>query len=617
MLLSIALDLIQRCKISVIPANSNKEPIASWKEYQKSLPVPEKVVSWFGNNSKNFLGVVCGSVSGNLQALDMDLKYDLTGTLKQDFDELINNTNPDLLSKLLIQKTMSGGYHYIFKCSEIEGNKKLASRAVLPDEKSHDADKMRVVLETRAEGGYIVFAPSEGYEIVQGDAYSIPEISPEERALLFAAAKSFNTYIKEEEAIPDRVVDSKVYEGLSPLDDFDARVPCSQMINLLRKYGWKEAFVKGDVYYLTRPGKTSGVSATYNKVPNRLYVFTTNSTFDNGRTYRACAVRAILDNNGDFSVTASQISREGYGNAVVVDEKKKVEVKEDEKKPAKIVKANGLLQKIKRIWEFGMYRGEHPGWDLLEKKFRIGKGQLTVISGIPTHGKSEFFDDMARRVAERHKWKTMVFSPENYPYETHVIKLVEKYNGSPFSGPNRMAGVEVDVAVDFVDRHFLFIDAGTDEVSLSSILLSAEKQIEESGLDMLLIDPWNELEDEKKEGESDHKFIGRTLKMLRKWARKYNIALFIIAHPIKLRSKVGEDPPVPTAYDIADSSHWFNKPDNILIVYRNQDDSVTVYVQKIKQKPFGRKGEVHYLYDRKNGRYDDYIPDLDEQVGGF
>jgi len=74
------------------------------------------------------VGLVCGKVSGNVEVLDIDLKYDLTGTLNQRFKKLIGQLDKDLLSKMVVQKTVSGGYHFIYRCSFIEGNQRLAAR---------------------------------------------------------------------------------------------------------------------------------------------------------------------------------------------------------------------------------------------------------------------------------------------------------------------------------------------------------------------------------------------------------------------------------------------------------------------------------------------------------
>lgn len=129
------------------------------------------------------VGLVCGKLSGNVEVIDIDLKYSLDGLLYENYKRLINEINPEIIKKLVIQKTMNGGYHFIYRCEKIEGNLKLASRSTTNDEKNKTYleelskgatkeeskkratnDKVRVLLETRGEGGMIVCYPSKGYE---------------------------------------------------------------------------------------------------------------------------------------------------------------------------------------------------------------------------------------------------------------------------------------------------------------------------------------------------------------------------------------------------------------------------------------------------------------------
>ena len=156
------------------------------------------------------VGLVCGKLSGGVEVIDIDQKYSLDGQLYENYKRLINEINPAIIPKLVIQKTMNGGFHFIYRCEKIEGNLKLASRATTNDEKNKTYlaeiaknvtkeeatkragnDKVRVLLETRGEGGMIVCFPSKGYEFIQGDWYSISELTLDERETLFNIARQF------------------------------------------------------------------------------------------------------------------------------------------------------------------------------------------------------------------------------------------------------------------------------------------------------------------------------------------------------------------------------------------------------------------------------------------
>ena len=103
---------------SIIPLNSDKSPkVKSWTEYQKNRITD---LSIFKDNN---IGLICGEISGNLFAIDIDCKYDLTGTLYQDLKELIENSKEGLFEKFQINTTKNNGYHLIFSCEIILNDK--------------------------------------------------------------------------------------------------------------------------------------------------------------------------------------------------------------------------------------------------------------------------------------------------------------------------------------------------------------------------------------------------------------------------------------------------------------------------------------------------------------
>jgi twinkle protein len=103
---------------------------------------------------------------------------------------------------------------------------------------------------------------------------------------------------------------------------------------------------------------------------------------------------------------------------------------------------------------------------------------------------------------------------------------------------------------------------------------------------------------------SETEFIGKCLRKSRKFARKNDIHLFIIAHPTKLLKNKDGEYPIPELWDVSGSAHWRNKADNGICVHRDYEKNETViYVQKIKFKYCGKQGECILKYDLKSGRY--------------
>ncbi len=306
-----AANKLAACGLSIIPVKYDKKPnVISWKPFQENIPDAFQITDMF---SKNTFGVaiIAGSVSGNLEALDEDLKYDLTGTMHDEFVSSLNEQAPELYDKLLIQKTTSGGHHFIYRCTVVDGNLKLASRPATDEEQQKNThEKQKVLFETRGEGGYFVFTPTQGYEIIQGNIESIVEITPEDREILLSVARSFDQCPKE--FVPPKFKQESNFTGLSPFNDYNKR---GDVIGLLEKHGWTTAYTKGTKTFLKRPGNTKATqSANFDRDKNWFTVFSTSTEFEIQKAYLPYAVYAVLECNNDFSTASKQLYEAGYGD---------------------------------------------------------------------------------------------------------------------------------------------------------------------------------------------------------------------------------------------------------------------------------------------------------------
>ena len=110
--------------INTIAVNENKQAIFPWKVYQEQMVTEEELSRQMSDNRAKGVAIICGSVSGNVEVIDIDTKYET-----YDLWEAIRSAIPsELLTKLHIVKTRSNGKHLIYKCEAIEGNQKLAQR---------------------------------------------------------------------------------------------------------------------------------------------------------------------------------------------------------------------------------------------------------------------------------------------------------------------------------------------------------------------------------------------------------------------------------------------------------------------------------------------------------
>jgi twinkle protein len=232
---------------------------------------------------------------------------------------------------------------------------------------------------------------------------------------------------------------------------------------------------------------------------------------------------------------------------------------------------------------------------------------LNIITGIPGHGKSSIMDAIMVSLSKLHNFRWGIFSPENHPQYFHIQKLMELWEGkSFFVGNNCFDRESYEACKTEMLPYFCFFNPSEDHLKLSYILELAEFEMESNHLDGIVIDPWNELEDELNDRETETKFIGRALGKCRRFARKHDLIFYILAHPKMMYKKPGEKKyEVPRLYHISGSANWYNRTDNGLCIYRNfekGEESIDIHVQKIKFKSHGAVGAIKMKYDFFTGR---------------
>lgn len=298
--------------ISVVPTDDHKRSIVPWKKYQSEIATAEELSGMFNNAKAKGLAVICGQVSGNLEVIDIDTKYDLTGELYREYTSAIAEHNTSLLDRLLIVQTKSGGYHFYYRCECIQGNQKLAQRPCSEEERTANPNvSVQVLIETRGEGGYVVAPPSDGYTTVQGKA--VPVITLDERELLLELARSFNQVVAEPVKQSQPVSDQSRY-STSPFEDFNARGDAEIV---LLNHGWMFIYERNGRRYYRRPGKTEGVSGDYWTEKKWFSVFTTSSQFEPGKAYNPAGVFCMLEAGNDWKACYTKLIGMNYGQKKV------------------------------------------------------------------------------------------------------------------------------------------------------------------------------------------------------------------------------------------------------------------------------------------------------------
>ena len=230
---------------------------------------------------------------------------------------------------------------------------------------------------------------------------------------------------------------------------------------------------------------------------------------------------------------------------------------------------------------------------------------MTIVTGWPGSGKSEWLDALLVNLC-RQGWHIGMFSPENQPIELHASKWLEKITGKPFGrGPTeRMTISEVAECAAKLDGWMRFLEPPRDGgVSAMGVVKAFESWFgKQEGPCGLVIDPWNELEHKRRRDETETDYIGRAIRAIKRFARRYNIAIWVIAHPVKPGMDM-EKP--PTLYSISGSSHWANKADYGAIVHRiDKRSPVTdLIMDKVRMGLPGQEGLSRLVLDRETSSY--------------
>lgn len=268
-----------------------------------------------------------------------------------------------------------------------------------------------------------------------------------------------------------------------------------------------------------------------------------------------------------------------------------------------IHEANSLIDGVNQLKAEGLQGGVETGWVALDYFYSVRLGEMTIVTGIPNHGKSNWLDCLTINIARTKGWRFGLFSPENQPLERHAVSLLEKLNLIPFT---ELTKDEISVGMSVLHDHYFWILPDVDDDwSLDGILEKAKTLVYRHGINGLVIDPWNEIEANRPATMSETEYVSISLTKIRQFARLHNVHVWVVAHPAKLRKdKDSGDYPVPTPYDISGSAHWRNKADNCIAIYRvGLTPYVEVHTQKIRFKEVGRIGVARLEYLPENSTY--------------
>ena len=267
--------------------------------------------------------------------------------------------------------------------------------------------------------------------------------------------------------------------------------------------------------------------------------------------------------------------------------------------------AGSFYERLNELYTKGTGKGYSTGYQSVDEIYTVAPAQLTVVTGYPSSGKSNFVDQIMVNLADKHDWKFAVCSFENQP-EIHISRLMEIYTKRRFfDGKDRMSETDKEIAFKFVKEHFLFIDTNGEEPStLDSILERARIAVKRMGVRGLVIDPYNYIELPRSEG-TETSAISDMLTRVQKFCKAHDVHTWFVAHPSKI-TRQGTEQPRPDGMSIAGSMAWWAKTDCGLTVHR-KDHHVEIAVWKCRYRWVGTQGETTMIYNKTAGTYSENL----------
>lgn len=275
--------------------------------------------------------------------------------------------------------------------------------------------------------------------------------------------------------------------------------------------------------------------------------------------------------------------------------------------------ADHYYEQVMDLFLKGDGKGESTGFTNVDELYTVAPGQMTVVTGVPSSGKSNFLDQIMVNLAQRNDWKFAIASMENEPAK-HLAKLSEMYIKKPFfqGWPGCMTLDEAKRAQKWCRDHFIFLDfaSSKDLPTLDSLLDRAYAAVVRFGINGLVIDPYNCIEVPRGKDLNETEAVSTMLSRVSAFVKTYGIHVWFVAHPAKMMREGGRIP-VPTGYDISGSAHWYNKTDcGITVQRKDMDGYVEIHSWKCRFKWVGKQGMVRLKYDIPTSTYYE-LPSMD------
>ena len=244
----------------------------------------------------------------------------------------------------------------------------------------------------------------------------------------------------------------------------------------------------------------------------------------------------------------------------------------------------------------------------IKEVFSLMRGHLCTVTGIPSHGKSNFSEWYILNLINDYKMKASFFSPEHSPMALHQSNFIQKAVGKPFfkdiQGVKKVTKEDINRYVNWAnEKLYITLPENGETPDWDWILDKFKEQMLIYGVDIFVIDAFNKVLLPK--GMSKKDAIDETLTKITSFAQSNNVIVLLVAHPTKMKKSEKGVYDTPTLYDVSGSSDFRNQTHDGYCIYRYFDENYTKFINlKTKMQFQGEIGkDIDFDYHLPTGRY--------------
>jgi len=161
---------------------------------------------------------------------------------------------------------------------------------------------------------------------------------------------------------------------------------------------------------------------------------------------------------------------------------------------------------------------------------------------------------------------------------------------------------------DHCNSNYFHIDM--ERYTLESVLKKGAELVKRKGIKCLVIDPFNKVRDVDCKTEDVNRYTMEYLTKIETFAKKFDVLVFVVAHPTKMYKDKDGKIEEPTMYNIKGGGEWYDASYHGILVHRDYEEkTVKAKVLKVKFQNLGQNGEeAHFKWEPKSGCFIPHEP---------